>query len=69
MTPTETLIDVLSKDNIDTVRAVVIIYRTSDGIIGYRTDDSQEFADTFGLLKFATLSMENDLKKSWNEES
>lgn len=67
MTPTEILIDVLSGQQIDAITAVVVIYRCSDGTIGYRCDDSQQFADTFGLLTFAQLSMQNDLLREWNE--
>lgn len=48
------------------VQALLII-RREDGTIGYRPFE-QEVADTLGMLRFATLSVENDLLNSWRDE-
>lgn len=61
----ELLMDVLSSPKIDETTACVCIYRREDGTIGYRcTNDT---ADTMGLIRFALLSMEHELIKSFDE--
>jgi hypothetical protein len=67
MTPAETLVDVLSNPKIDEMEAVLVIYRTGDGIIGYRTSDGLHVAVTLGLLAFTQMSVQHDLKRTWDD--
>lgn len=50
----------------DSVTSAFVVIRRQDGTIGYKCPN-QEFADTFGMLRFATLSLENDLISHWRE--
>lgn len=50
----------------DSVTSAFVVIRRQDGTIGYKCLN-QEFADTFGMLRFATLSLENDLISHWRE--
>jgi hypothetical protein len=50
----------------DEVQSAFLIIRRSNGTIGYRTMN-QEMADTIGILRFAQLSVENDLVSGWKD--
>ena len=64
-TPSDMLMEVMSHPRLDEMSACVIIWRKEDGSIGYRC--THDTADTMGLLRFALLSVEHDLIKSWDE--
>ena len=66
--PLETFTDfmVRSMADEDEVQSAFLIIRRSNGTIGYRSLN-QEMADTIGLLRFAQLSVENDLVSGWKE--
>lgn len=67
MNPSELLMDILTNADVDSMQKVVVIWRRESGAIGYSVDGSQDSADTMGMLRFTSLSVENDLKKSWEE--
>lgn len=55
-----------SMEDEDDVVSAFTILRKSDGTIGYKVFN-QQVADTLGLLRFAALSIENDLVNGWRE--
>ena len=51
----------------DDVQSAFIVMRKADGTIGYKCFN-QQVADTLGLLRFAALSVENDLVQGWKQD-
>jgi len=66
--PEETFTDFMVRclEQQDAVTSATLIVRRSDGTIGYRCFN-QEVADTLGLMRVASLSVENDLISGWKE--
>jgi hypothetical protein len=50
----------------DNVTDAIFIYRLDDGTIGYRAFN-QDMADSLGMLRFASMSVENDLINNWKD--
>ena len=51
----------------ESVSSAFVIMRRQDGTIGYKAF-RQEVADTLGILRFTSLSVENDLLEHWKKE-
>ena len=51
----------------ESVSSAFVIMRRQDGTIGYKSF-RQEVADTLGILRFTSLSVENDLLEHWKKE-
>ena len=50
----------------DSTVSAILCIRRADGTLGYRTFN-QEVADTLGMLRVTTLSVEQDLIEAWRD--